>query len=128
MDPFLPYRRTGRTTQMLTHALALAQKGERVIVWAATDRHADQLAKMVYTMIDRIPRDVCRNNGAFGWAIGSGHLSIIALNRHRDDVWEERTGDVRLRGESHDTRYLMDHHTLEVLYPRVIEQWLEFDL
>lgn len=127
MDPLLPYRRTGRTFRMVDSIVTSVLNGERTILWAADVAHMNHLLRMFIENPRAVGGTWLRTPTRVTWRLDTGEMSILAMSCYKQVLYEERTGDVRLRGESHRTRYVMDHRTIELLYSSVIRQWLEFN-
>lgn len=93
-------RNTGRTSRMLESARLFAQEGRGVYVIAAHQRHADELRLMLGSDADRIKVETAHDMG------------------HRLD-WTTMT----LRGHLRDCAVLVDHYTIEFLFPAIIATW-----
>lgn len=129
MEGLAPYRRIGRTTRMLTEAIRLAKdEGKHVVVWAADTRHVKQL----YTQLEPLVKSV-----AFGWSrsdgvtvcyLGEGRIEIRSVQADKDhrilDFGD--SGQWSVVGYGPSIEYLIDHYTLERIYPVVIREWVRF--
>jgi PIN domain nuclease of toxin-antitoxin system len=90
-------RGTGRTTRLIAKAKQLMKEGKTVIVVVATKQHVDELA--------------IKHN------IKALHCS------HPDFDWTQ----MRLRGISTPSIYLIDHHAIEKKFSILVHKLREFD-
>ena len=131
-DVLFPYRGTGRTTRMLTEAIRLARdEGKHVVVWAANFAHGGQLAEMLASFsVDnlRFSAKESRLHSHVVFRIGQGRIEILSIQTTKEKRCLEfgDSGNFEVIGYHPDTVYLIDHYTLEYIYPAVIRNWLRF--
>jgi hypothetical protein len=113
---------------MLTEAIRLARdEGKHVVVWAANFAHGGQLAEMLASFsVDNVlfSAKESRLHSHVVFTIGQGRIEIRSVQQ--SELKEFPPGRFEVVGYGKSTEYLIDHYTLEAMYPAVIRQWVEF--
>lgn len=127
MDPYLPFRRIGRSTRMIRAAIRLASDGQHVLVWAPDERTVGHLREILVQEHNDPLRLAVVSPWSTKLSVGKGSVEIrsFAHDRASNNVLGDY-GTFMLAGASHRTQYFLDHSLLERLYPNVLQQWLEF--
>jgi hypothetical protein len=117
---------------MLTEAIRLARdEGKHVVVWAANFAHGGQLTEMLASFsVDNVlfSAKESRLHSHVVFTIGQGRIEIrsVTTDKERRRLDFGDSGHFEVLGYRHDVTYLVDHYTLECLYPNVIRQWVRF--
>lgn len=113
---------TGRTTRMLKEAIDLAGQGRTVFVIATDERHAETMMRMAFDMLDN------------DWAANFTPLTMRYMplpNSFIQFGTPERLGFhwdlMRAKVYGPNAIFLVDHHTIESRWPRLLEMWRRWD-
>lgn len=130
-DHLLHLRATGRTTRMCHKAMHVALQEHRpVIIWCATLRHAEQVARQLEYCTRDAPRSdtlTCTRKKipwGFEFTIGEDRIRIFAASAAAD--CGDLLHDPSVRGEARNTEYFADHYLVESMSPWLITQWEQF--
>jgi hypothetical protein len=120
MNVQIAFRRTGRTTKALEHALLLATSGQTVYFVVGDFHHVEGLIEHITSRFPRLIK-------SFNFTLGD-------VKVHNNGELRFRVGDsaffdwelLRFRGQPSHMVTIVDHYAIEQHYGKILNAWMEY--